>query len=205
MIVQLQGKLVEATPLSAVIDVQGVGYEVHIPVTTAEKLPHNGEQLKLYTYPVYREDSQSLYGFFEQAERDFFRLLTEKVSGIGPKIALNMMSKLSLPALQSAIANGDATLLAKCPGIGKKTAERVIVELRDKVAAFGGANKASLTGFNLSDAASPPRPQSTLDEAILAMQTLGYKPDVAERAVRKAIEQLGDAATTEALIRAALR
>jgi|TARA_B110000438_G_scaffold297947_1_gene345218 Holliday junction DNA helicase RuvA len=203
MIVQLEGKLIEATPLSAVVDVQGIGYEVHIPVTTAERLPGNGNALKLYIYAVYREDSQALYGFIDRAERDFFRLLTEKVSGIGPKIALSMMSKLSLPMLQSAIANGDASLLAQCPGIGKKTAERVIVELRDKVAAFKSeptaiAGSASMSGSNQI-------PMSHHEEAVMAMLALGYKADVADRAVRKAREQLGDNATTETLVRAALR
>lgn len=203
MIVQLEGKLIEATPLSAVVDVQGIGYEIHIPVTTAERLPANGADLKLYIYAVYREDSQSLYGFIDRPERDFFRLLTEKVSGIGPKIALSMMSKLSLPMLQSAIANGDAALLSKCPGIGKKTAERVIVELRDKVAAFK-REPVTMTGAGLTGG-SIQSPASNHEEAVMAMLALGYKADIADRAVRKAREQLGDEATTEALIRASLR
>lgn len=203
MIVQLEGKLIEATPLSAVVDVQGIGYEVHIPVTTAERLPGKGEALKLYIYAVYREDSQALYGFIDRSERDFFRLLTEKVSGIGPKIALSMMSKLSLPMLQSAIAMGDIALLAKCPGIGKKTAERVIVELRDKVAIFQ-SEPAGIHGGSLSPGGHQ-TPIRNHEEAVLAMLALGYKADVADRAVRKAKEQLGDDATTEALIRASLR
>lgn len=203
MIVQLEGILVEATPLSAVVDVMGIGYEVHIPVTTAERLPSNGSKLKLFIFAVYREDSQSLYGFIDKPERDFFRLLTEKVSGIGPKTALSLMSQLSLPLLQSAIANGDVALLAKSPGIGKKTAERVIVELRDKVAAFSSPKAA--TGGHGQGTTSSLSPRNAHEEAVMAMLALGYKADVADRAVRKAREMLGDDASTEALIRASLR
>lgn len=203
MIVQLQGTLLEATPLSAVLDVQGVGYEVHIPVTTAERLPPPGGTVRLFTQAVYREDHQALYGFAERGEREFFRLVTEKVSGIGPKIALSILSKLSLPTLQSAIASGDVGLLAKCPGIGKKTAERIVVELRDKVGLppAGGASPGVVSGGGPTPSPAP----SPREEAVLAMMALGYKPDVADRAVRKALEKVGPEATTEALIKAALR
>jgi holliday junction DNA helicase RuvA len=203
MIVQLQGTLLEATPLSAVIDVRGVGYEVHIPVTTAERLPGPGQSVRLYTHAVYREDHQALYGFAEKRERDFFRLLTEKVSGIGPKIGLSILSRLSLPMLQSAIAAGDVGLLAKCPGIGRKTAERLVVELRDKVGLPVGESVA-LSGASATDPALPPAARAQ-EEAVLAMMALGYKTDVADRAVRKARQQLGEEATTEELIKAALR
>lgn len=200
MIVHLEGRLVSATPLSAVIDVNGIGYELHIPVTTAEKLPHTGETARLHTHAVYREDSQSLYGFISREERDFFRLLTEKVSGIGPKIGLSIMSKLSLPLLRSAIAQGDVGLLAKCPGIGKKTAERLCIELRDKVAKEG-----------ISESTSTPSATSStfsggrIEDAVMALMTLGYKAEVADKAVRQADAKLGPEATTEALIKAALK
>jgi Holliday junction DNA helicase RuvA len=119
--------------VSAVISAGGVGYEVRMPVTTASRLPGIGKQARLFTMVVYREDEHALYGFSTKDEREFFRLLVEKVSGIGPKIALALMSKLSLPLLAGAIAGGDINLLAQTPGIGKKTAERIVVELRDKV------------------------------------------------------------------------
>src|SRR5476651_2702522 len=106
MITSLQGTLVAATPLHAVVELNGLGYEVHIPVTTAEKLPAPGAQVKLHTHAVYREDAQTLYGFATVAERDFFRLLIENVSGVGPKSALTIMSKLSLALLESAIRAG---------------------------------------------------------------------------------------------------
>jgi len=202
MIVQLRGTLLEATPLSAVVEVNGLGYEVHIPVTTAERLPAPGSEVRLHTHAVYREDSQSLYGFIERRERDFFRLLTEKVSGIGPKIGLSILSKLSISMLQSAIASGDVGLLAKCPGIGKKTAERLVIELRDKV----GLPVENTTGGTASgSSSSAPTPVNAHEEAVLAMMALGYKADVADKAVRKAVQKLGSDAPTADLIKATLR
>ena len=106
MIVALRGKLVKSSPLSAVLDVGGVYYGVNIPITTAEKLPKLGSETFLHTFAVYREDSQTLYGFATEADRDFFAVLVEKVSGIGPKIALNMLSRMSSTSLKSAIAAG---------------------------------------------------------------------------------------------------
>lgn len=203
MIVRLEGILIEATPLSAVVDVHGIGYELHVPVTTAERLPAPGQKVVLHTHAVYREDSQALYGFAEKREREFFSLITEKVSGIGPKIALSILSKLSISMLQSAIASGDVGLLAQCPGIGKKTAERLVVELRDKVG-LPAADASTTTGGGIGDApvTTPGGPQA---EAVLAMVALGYKPDQADRAVRKAAQKLGPDASTEALIKGALR
>ena len=133
MIASVTGTLVAATPLSAIIETGGLGYEIHIPVTTAERLPSPGQSAKLHTFAVYREDSQTLYGFSTEEERDFFRLLVEKVTGVGPKMALSVLSKLSLGTLKSAIVADDVGLLAKCPGIGRKTAERLVIELRDKL------------------------------------------------------------------------
>lgn len=202
MIVHLTGRLLDAKPLSAILDVHGVGYEVHIPVTTAERLPGVGELAQLHTHAVYREDSQALYGFASRDERDFFRLLTEKVSGIGPKIALSIMSKLSLPMLRSAIAQSDVALLAKCPGIGKKTAERLCIELRDHVGSI------SVSGGAFSDSAlapGTPLGPDRVQDAVMALMALGYKADIADKSVRDALKALGDDATTEALIKAALR
>ena len=141
MIVQLSGKLLEANPLSAVIDCQGVGYEVHIPVSTAGKLPAVNQSCQLYIHAVYREDSASLYGFSTREERDFFRLIVEKVSGIGPKIGISILSRLSVDALKAAILQADTVGLSKCPGIGKKTAERLVIELKDKISLGQGSNE----------------------------------------------------------------
>lgn len=199
MIASLRGTLLSTTPLHAVVEVAGVGYEVNVPLTTAEKLPAAGQPAFLHTHVVYREDSQAIYGFATAADRDFFRLLIEKVSGVGPKVSLALMSHLSLPSLQGAIAGGDAELLSKCPGIGRKTAERIILDLKDKLGAVSQIIPAgsAMVGMN---AAEP----SALADATAALAALGYKPQDADKAVRKAQAALGAAATTEALIKKAL-
>jgi Holliday junction DNA helicase RuvA len=194
MITSIQGTLAAATPLRAVIELNGLGYEVHVPVTTAEKLPAPGKPVKLHTHVVYREDNQVLYGFHSEAERDFFRLMIEQVTGVGPKVALTILSKLSLPVLESAIRAGDIATLAQCPGIGRKTAERLVVELKSKVgAAIGGSASAPSEGGSSAHA-----------DAVAALSALGYKPADAEQAVRRAALALGGTPTTEALIKRAL-
>lgn len=202
MIVSLQGTLVESTLLSAVIEANGIGYEVFVPITTTEKLPALGEKVKLHTLSVYREDSQTLYGFYNREDRDFFRLLVEKVSGIGPKIALSILSKLSVPILKNAIAQSDIALLSKCPGIGKKTAERLVIELRDKVFP-GGVTSSGTVSPNTSEETTGIAP-STHQDAVAALMTLGYKAPDADKAIRKAVTKLGPEATTEALIKQSL-
>jgi Holliday junction DNA helicase RuvA len=199
MITSIAGTLVSATPLTAVIETGGLGYEVHIPVTTAERLPSPGQPAKLHTLAVYREDSATLYGFASEEERNFFRLLVEKVTGVGPKMALSVMSKLSLPTLKSAIAAGDVGLLAKCPGIGKKTAERLVIELRDKL------NPADLGSVAAGQSpVAVPAADGRISDAVLALTALGYKSADADKAVRQAWIALGSAASTEALIKKAL-
>lgn len=200
MITSIAGILVSATPLAAVIETGGLGYEVHVPVTTAERLPAPGQPVKLHTLAVYREDSQTLYGFASEEERDFFRLLVEKVTGVGPKMALSVLSKLSLSSLKGAIAAGDVALLSKCPGIGKKTAERLVMELRDKLNPSElGAPPTSLPG------AGPAAPgENKIRDAVLALTALGYKAADADKSVRQAWVALGSAASTEALIKKAL-
>ncbi len=201
MIAFIRGTLAAATPLEAIVDVGGIGYDVKIPVTTAERLPSIGQTVKLFTHAVYREDSQALYGFATAEERDFFRLLIEKVSGVGPKVAVSIMSKLSLPMLRGAIASGDVALLSKCPGIGKKTAERLIIELKDKVGL--GTVSAPLAGT--SEQPEIPAADTKIHDAVMALVTLGYKPADADKAVRKALAAAGPEITTEALIKAAFR
>jgi Holliday junction DNA helicase RuvA len=201
MITSVSGTLVTATPLTAVIETGGLGYEIHIPVTTAERLPSPGQQAKLHTLAVYREDSATLYGFASEEERDFFRLLVEKVTGVGPKMALSVLSKLSLATLKGAIVAGDVGLLAKCPGIGKKTAERLVIELRDKL------NPADLGTVPpaLGGPATPaPAGENKIRDAVLALTALGYKAADADKAVRQAWVALGASASTEALIKKAL-
>jgi Holliday junction DNA helicase RuvA len=201
MITRITGLLVSASPLTAVVETGGFAYEVHIPVTTAERLPQPGQQVRLHTFVVYREDAQTLYGFATEEERDFFRLLVEKVSGVGPKLALSVLSKLSLPVLKGAIVSGDVGLLAKCPGIGKKTAERLVIELRDKVTAD---NLPSAPAGAESAVAGAPAGNNRIQDAVLALIALGYKAPDADRAVRQALVSLGGSTTTETLIKKAL-
>lgn len=202
MITSIQGLLTAATPLHAIVELNGFGYEVNIPVTTAEKLPASGSIVKLHTLVIYREDSQTLYGFATPAERDFFRLMIEHVTGVGPKMALTIMSKLSLPLLESAIRIGDIATLAKCPGIGKKTAERLVIELRAKVGSIGSSESVLSASGSTDDNASPA--DSRLRDAVLALTALGYKTADADEAVRRGLLTLGPKATTEQLIKKAL-
>ncbi|MDQ8179412.1 Holliday junction branch migration protein RuvA [Pelagicoccus sp. SDUM812005] len=205
MIVSIEGILERATPLTAIINAGGLGYLVNIPVSTAAKLPPNGEKVRLHTHAVYREDSQALYGFASEDERNFFQLLIEKVSGVGPKVGISMMSKLELPSLLSAIGNEDAVLLAKTPGIGKKTAERVIIELKDKLSSFAHASSSPALQGMVTDAnAAAKAGVNHTDDAVLALLALGYKQSDATKAVGKAVDALGPNASTEALIKAAL-
>ncbi len=201
MITSVTGTLVSATPLTAIIEAGGLGYEIHIPVTTAERLPPAGQSVKLHTLAVYREDAQTLYGFTTGEERDFFRLMVEKVTGVGPKMALSVLSKLSLATLQGAIAAGDVGLLAKCPGIGRKTAERLVIELRDQLnSALLGTVAPAKSGAG----SALPAAENKIRDAVLALVALGYKAPDADKAVRQALAGLGAAATTEALIKKAL-
>ncbi|MDB4345866.1 Holliday junction branch migration protein RuvA [bacterium] len=197
MIARLKGIVLESTPLMVVLESAGVGYEVNIPVTTAEKVPAIGVECSLYTHSVYREDSATLYGFATRDDRDFFRLLVEKVSGIGPKIAISMLSRMSPELLRSAIASSDVTLLSKCPGIGKKTAERMVIELKDKV---GVSTSAGVTESGQANSSEP----SAFQDAVASLMTLGYKPADADKLIRKAVSKLDANASVEELIKVAL-
>jgi len=197
VITSIQGTLAASGPLRAVIELNGFGYEVHIPVTTAEKLPPVGAAVKLHTLAVYREDSQTIYGFATAAERDFFQLMIEHVTGIGPKVGLSILSRLSLPLLESAIRTGDVTTLAQCQGIGRKTAERLVVELR----APGGAPGALTPAEGAASGGGETSPHR---DAVAALTALGYKTATADEAVRRAALALGPGAGAEALIKKAL-
>ena len=181
------------------MDVNGVGYSVQIPITTAEKIPSLGETCELFIHPVYREDSAALYGFINRNDRDFFRLLIEKVSGIGPRIGLSILSKMSVPILQQAIFNQDTSLLSKCPGIGKKTAERLVIELKDKVSSSQSVSAPSSETL-------PTNLNSTTkhQDAVSSLMILGYKIAEADKRVSQAIQKLGIETTVEAIIKEAL-
>ncbi len=203
MITYVQGILREATPLTAVVEVQGIGYEVQIPLTTAERLPRTGNSVLLHTVVVYREDSQTLYGFASKEDRDLFRTLVEKVSGIGPRTAQNILSRLSATALRNAIVQQDIALLSKCQGIGKKTAERVILELKDKLG-LSLAGMAAPTSSETFPASAPDAVDLRYQDALGALIALGFKPAEADKAIRKALHSQGEHATTESLVKSAL-
>jgi len=198
MITFLHGKLVETLPTQAIVDVNGVGYEVLIPLSSYEKLPQHGHEVKLLTQLVVREDAHVLYGFVTADERELFRLLINNVSGIGPKIALNVLSGMNPVAVRGAVANADVKALSQISGVGKKTAERIVVELRDKIGAVG-AWEASSAQRALSPA------DQKVNDAVLALLALGFKQLEAHDTVRQAQAALGPQATVEELVRACLK
>ena len=136
MITFLHGKLVEALPTQVIVNVNGVGYEALIPLSSYDKLPAPGQEVKLLTHLVVREDAHTLYGFMSAAERDLFRLLINSVSGIGPKLAITILSGAKVEELAQAIANGDLPRLVTIPGVGRKTAERLVLELKGQISQF---------------------------------------------------------------------
>ena len=198
MITFLHGKLVEALPTQVTVDVHGVGYEALIPLSSFDKLPAPGGEVKLLTHLVVREDAHVLYGFMTVAERELFRMLIHTVSGIGPKIALNILSGMNAVTFRGAVAKGDVKSLSQISGVGKKTAERIVVELRDKVGA-AGAWEASSAQRSLSPA------DQKINDAVLALMALGFKQLEAHDAVRQAQATLGSQATVEDLVRACLK
>ncbi len=198
MITFLHGKLIEALPTQIVVAVQGIGYEVLIPLSSFDKLPAPGGELKLLTHLVVREDAHVLYGFMTGAERDLFRLLIHNVSGIGPKSALNVLSGMNPTAFRGAVATGDVKALSRISGIGKKTAERIVVELKDKIGVVGGWEASS------SQRALSAEDQK-VNDAVLALIALGFKQPEAQESVRAALVMLGAQAGVEDLVRASLK
>src|SRR5947207_13086188 len=142
MITFLDGKLVNALPTQATVDVNGVGYEVFIPLSSYDKLPAAGQPAQILTHLHVREDAQILYGFMTAAERDLFRLLVNNVSGIGPKLALAVLSGMSVERFKAAVISADIASLSKISGLGKKTAERIVLELKDKLGVVAGCEDA---------------------------------------------------------------
>jgi len=197
MITFLQGKLVEALPTQVVVDVNGIGYEVLIPLSSFDKIPAPGQPVKLLTQLIVREDAHILYGFATAMERDLFRLLINNVSGIGPKTALNILSGMNAVAFRGAVANGDVKSLSQISGVGKKTAERIVVELRDKIDPVEALAGRAAAGGNTAGAAS-------LRDTVLALAALGFPQDQARKMVQGALDAGADASDTEALLKQAL-
>jgi holliday junction DNA helicase RuvA len=198
MITFLHGKLIDMLPTQVTVDVHGVGYEVLIPLSSFDKLPQPGQEIRLLTHLAVREDAHTLYGFMSAAEREMFRLLINTVSGIGPKIALNILSGISVTAFRGAVANGDVKALSQISGVGKKTAERIVVELKDKIGAAGAWEASS------AQRALSPEDQR-VNDAVLALLALGFKQIEAHDSIRKAQGSLGAQATVEELVRACLK
>jgi len=196
MITFVQGVLVEKEPERAVVNVGGIGYEVFIPLSTYDRLPMVDEPVKVLTYHHVREDAQVLYGFATGDERDLFNRLLA-VSGIGPKIALAALSGMSVRELKASIVGADIKRLSGISGIGKKTAERIVVELKDKISA--GEALEAVAG---ADEAMPS--EVRLRDTVMALIALGYKQQDALAMARKAAEKAGPDAPVEDLIRRSL-
>ena len=197
MITFLDGKLVSALPTQAIVDVSGVGYEVFIPLSSYDKLPAAGQSVRILTHLHVREDAHVLYGFMSAAERDLFRLLVNHVSGIGPKLGLAVLSGMSVNNFKSAVINSDVAALAKISGLGKKTAERIVLELKDKLGVAAAWEAASATH-------APTPEEEEANEAVLALIALGYKQVDAHKSVRE-MQQKGEAKSAEDLVKLALK
>lgn len=197
MIAFLHGPLVEVLPTQVVIETGGVGYEVLIPLSTYDKLPTPPSPVKLLTHLQVREDAHILYGFATAEERDLFRLLINHVSGIGPKTALAVLSGAAPVLFKGAVVSGDISMLSKIKGVGKKTAERIIVELRDKVGVSAAWEAASAQNTLSPD-------EQHVNDAVLALISLGFKQVEAHKAVRATLDRKPNAGV-EDLIREALK
>ena len=177
MIGRLHGVLMRKEPPAILVDVAGVGYELESPITAFYELPAVGEKVTLYTHVVVREDAHLLYGFVREAQRRLFRELL-KVNGVGPRVALAVLSGLTDEDFTRCVAEEDIDRLTKVPGIGRKTAERLIIEMRDKLPTVAVATSTAATESGL------PAPGDPVSEAVSALVSLGYKPNEASRAVR---------------------
>ena len=197
MISRLRGVLLAKQPPQLLLDVNGVGYEVDAPMSTFYQLPATGETVVLHTHLVVREDAHLLYGFYSESERRLFRSLI-KINGVGPKLALTILSGISFDEFTRCIMDDDAKALTGLPGVGKKTAERLIIELRDKIGKEFDAVLPSVSGTRPSSESR----SSPVSDAVSALISLGYKAHEASRMVR-GVETEG--LTTEAIIRESLQ
>ncbi len=198
MIGRIRGKLIEKQPSWLLVDVQGVGYEIEVPFSTSFALTELAQDIILHTHLVVREDAQLLYGFSTVKDRNLFRLLI-KINGVGPKLALTILSGLDSSQLARCVRDDDSATLVKLPGVGKKTAERLLIELRDKLKDWGApeADLLDANGF-----VSEVTVSNVIEEAESALIALGYRPQEASKAVN-AVDSKG--MTSENIIRSALK
>ena len=198
MITHVAGKLTAALPTQAIVDVNGIGYELLIPLSSYDRLPPVGQTVQVLTHLHVREDAHVLYGFMSAAERDLFRLLVNSVTGIGPKLGLAVLSGMSVGNFKTAVVNNDVASLAKISGLGKKTAERIVLELKDKLGVAAAWEAASA-----SHAPSPAETQA--NEAVLALIALGYKQVDAHKTVRELKDKQPEVKAAEELVKLALK
>lgn len=198
MIGQLRGVILSKQPPQLVVDVNGVGYEIDAPMSTFYCLPEVNQQVVLFTHFVVREDAQQLYGFYTQAEKALFRALL-KINGIGPRLALTILSSIETDEFVRCVANHDAASLVRLPGVGKKTAERLILEMRDKLGSF---QEISSLAMNVNIQSGHGGRNQVVQDVIAALIALGYKPQEAHRVVSKIDDGL---LNSEDMIRKALR
>jgi len=190
--------LAEALPTQIVIDVHGVGYQLLIPLSSFDRLPAVGNSVRVLTHLHVREDAMVLYGFYTSEERDLFRLLVQHVTGVGPKLGLAVLSGMSVSNFKSAAVAGDTVAISKISGVGKKTAERMVLELKDKVGVAAAWQAAS-------DEKGPSPADSDANDAVLALISLGYKQVEAHKAVRAVLAKSSEAEGPDAILREALK
>lgn len=204
MIGRIRGTLIEKSPGQALVECSGLGYEVDIPYTTFFHLPDAGTEVTLHTHFAVREDAQSLFGFASRLDRDLFRLLI-KVNGVGPRLAVGILSGLDAQQFIRCVEARDANALVKLPGVGKKTAERLLIEMTDRIGQLEGQfvpMSSETTGSGAGADEAPVAAHNPRDEAEAALIALGYKPQEATKAINKVAEK---GMASEELIRLALR
>lgn len=198
MIAFIRGKLVDKRPTQVLVDVNGMGYRVLIPTSTYEKLPDAGEPVRLLTHHYVREDAIHLYGFVSDAERHTFEAMVG-VTGVGPKLALAALSAMSPADLRSHVTSGDVGFLTSIPGVGRKTAERLVIELRDRLPAADDVESASAAGAaNVASVAERA-------DALAALEQLGYSRAAGEKALRSVLKRHPEVKSADELVRRALR
>ena len=197
MIAHIQGGLNFKSPEYLIIDVEGIGYEVQVPLTTFYDLPEVGSTVALHIHTHVREDALQLYGFQSREEKQLFvRLMS--VAGIGPRLAVNILSGITPVELAETLLQGDLARLISIPGVGRKTAERMMVELRDKVSTFVLSQDVAIPAKQTAD-------EAMIEDALSALVNLGYKKGVAKRAIDEAQQRLQEEATLEILLKESLR
>ncbi len=203
MIGRIRGTLAEKQPPEILVDASGVGYEIHMPMTSFYQLPAVGEEVVVYTHFVVREDAQLLFGFADKMERGLFRELI-KANGVGPKLGLTILSGMSAGQFLSAVQNADVSALVSLPGIGKKTAERLVVELKDRLAKFGKVQSIAIPppSGDLLNNNTLVEVNDTREDAQSALVALGYKPAQASKLIDSVYKE---GMESESLIREALK